>query len=972
MRPLKLILRAFGPYAGEQAVDFRELGSRSFFLIHGPTGSGKTSILDGLCFALYGVTSGGEREARRMRSDHAGPDTPTEVIFDFMLGNAQYRVYRKPEQERPRLRGGGTTTDPARAVLWRIPDPDAAEGEGTVIEERWGRVTDEMERLLGFKADQFRQVALLPQGKFRDLLMADSGEREKILEVLFQTEIYRRIEEALKEEAKNIQSQVNALVRQKDFILGNAKVESAEALEVKLNCLREDRDRIRWESARLQECEREAQTLLDAAREREKKFVELAGAEMQLAALESRRGGNEQNRNRLERGKRALSLRDIESNLHTRLRERDDALSEKTAAERKQEKALGDKEYSEKTWKKELDREPERETARREHERLSELPEKVKELESAEKERKDKAARAASARAEVQKAEAACVSFGNSIMELRQKYEEKKALAFQEPVFRQKTEIAGRMLKLAGEACNKRKERENAIRERENAFAAHTDREAELFASRRELELLEREWFGGQAAVLAGKLSPGEPCPVCGSREHPLPACYAGELPSESEVNRMRERVRKIEREFQCARDDFQVRNAESSQLESELNQIAGFMGDARDTPVESLQKHLEIANKELQQAEAAQKEEISLQEQLGKTVEDEIRAKESRSAREKELAGANIDLAGAEALLNERRTNIPEMFRNTGAVQKAIREAKEKYDGMVDALNTAKSGFDTTVSSLAACLADLRNSEQTFRNAEDRVKQAEAEFMARLRDAGFTERQDYDNSRVEDREMARLDRDTREFDRELHIAAAKAESARDAVKGLDRPLLEPLENRMISLKADIADLSARTGDIARRLSDTEEQRKELRAVLAEIEKWEMRFQTVGRVAEVANGTNPYRMTFQRFVLATLLDDVLLSATERLHIMSRGRFELRRAGALEDRRRAAGLDLILYDAYTGAERPVSTFSGGESFLASLSLALGLADVVQAYAGGIRLETIFVDEGFGSLDPEALE
>jgi len=228
VRPIRLTAQAFGPYADEQVFDFTELGERSFFLICGPTGSGKTSLLDALCFALFGDTSGAERSGKQMRSDYADPATPTEVTLDFSVGPERYRVQRSPEQERPKKRGAGTTAQPAGATLWRRTDVTTATGEGSVLASRWGDVTGEVERLLGFRSDQFRQVVMLPQGQFRRVLTASSDDREKILERLFKTEIYRRIEEALKTEARRIKAEHEQARQRGDVILEQAGARSLD------------------------------------------------------------------------------------------------------------------------------------------------------------------------------------------------------------------------------------------------------------------------------------------------------------------------------------------------------------------------------------------------------------------------------------------------------------------------------------------------------------------------------------------------------------------------------------------------------------------------------------------------------------------------------------------------------------------------------------------------------------------------
>ncbi len=272
MKPLELVVRAFGPYAAEQVFDFGELGGRTFFLIHGPTGAGKTTVLDAMCFALYGTTSGAERDARRLRSDHAAPQVVTEVVFDFTLGADRYRVERRPEQERPYKRGKGTTTERAHAVIWKI---DRAGGPDAVLADKWSTVTAEVVSLMGFEADQFRQVVMLPQGQFRRLLMADSGEREVILEKLFGTELYRRIEDALKEAKSELAKKYDVLGARRGLLLENAGVSDADELERGL--------------AESVECLTKATEQVGSLRAGEKKLrKELAAAESDILKLHER------------------------------------------------------------------------------------------------------------------------------------------------------------------------------------------------------------------------------------------------------------------------------------------------------------------------------------------------------------------------------------------------------------------------------------------------------------------------------------------------------------------------------------------------------------------------------------------------------------------------------------------------------------------------------------------------------------
>lgn len=226
MRPVCLTMSAFGPYAGVQRLDFADLKGRSFFLIHGPTGAGKTTILDAICFALYGDASGSARDTKNIRSDHAASGVATEVEYDFAVGRAVYRIRRSPEQQRPKKRGEGVTLRPAEAELWEIKE----QAEPKLTAAGWSEVTKKVEMLLGFKSSQFRQVVLLPQGDFRKLLTANSSERQEIMQVLFKTELYRQIEEGLKAKAAGVKKEFEELERQRLWVQSEAGIESLDEL----------------------------------------------------------------------------------------------------------------------------------------------------------------------------------------------------------------------------------------------------------------------------------------------------------------------------------------------------------------------------------------------------------------------------------------------------------------------------------------------------------------------------------------------------------------------------------------------------------------------------------------------------------------------------------------------------------------------------------------------------------------------
>ena len=382
MKPLRLSMRAFGPYAGEQDLDFTVLGPASCFLIHGPTGAGKTSILDAICFALYGEASGGERDPKRLRSDHAEPGTLTEVVFDFSLGAESYRVSRSPEQERPKARGTGTTTQQPKATLWRRTGA-APEEEGEVLATQASRVTAEIERLLGFKSDQFTRVVMLPQGKFRKLLEADSRGREDILETLFQTEVYSRIEEALKERARQAKQALEAVESERVHFLQDAGVAS----EADLEPLRAERlaecARSRGELEALRTARTAADAELTAARARVALVEERLTAERQAADLERQAPEFDSKAARVERARAALPIAEADRVALLRKQESVDAARVKSDREKALADAVVAQASSRAGLEKEEGRGPERQAAASAIASLSTLTAAVKSLEGA-------------------------------------------------------------------------------------------------------------------------------------------------------------------------------------------------------------------------------------------------------------------------------------------------------------------------------------------------------------------------------------------------------------------------------------------------------------------------------------------------------------------------------------------------------------------------------------------------------------
>lgn len=847
MKPLRIEVTAFGPYAGTQVFDFAELEGRSFFLIHGPTGAGKTTVLDALCFALYGDASGSARDGRGLRSDYAAADLRTEVTVDFALGGATYRAQRSPSWERPKKRGEGMTIETGDATLWRL-DPGA---EPHVLAKGDGKVNAEVKRLLGFESAQFRQVVVLPQGEFRKFLLADVGERETILAALFKTGRFAAVERALKDEALNLGKLRQAAVQARNIVLEQAGAENRAALDARRAECALDVDLAVAAADDARRAAEFAQGALGAGRQAKAALDERDQADVALAALEARQPAAEEGRAELEAARRAAPVVAHEADCATRESEVERANAALIGAERAVREASEALIRARAAYAAEEQREAERQAAQSEVARLSALGPKAESLRTA--------------AVQVAQAERAQRAATKTLAETSSKL----ALADE---------------RLALEA------------------SAHADalREAE-----------EKRWERGQAFLLAKGLRDGAPCPVCGSTEHPQ---KAEETPTAAAA----------------ARAD------EPNPSEAALARV------------EALAKLLS--------ASRARRETLDA----------------SRLQHDAATHDAAAECAAARARLQERESELPEALRAPEALSAALHLATAQRDALDAALERARVAQTTAERDDAGAQAAATSARGAVQAAAAARDAASLTLDEAIGAAGFADRGAWRvATRTPDR-LTQLEANLRQHDDALASAHGRAERARTAAAPHAAPDLAALEGAAGATSAARDDATGRAASCRATHERLERAATQLSRYDLEHAELEARYGVVGRLAEVADGTNPHRLSFQRYVLATLLDDVLLTSTQRLRDMSRGRYELQRRASPEGGGRKGGLALDVMDHHTGLARPVNTLSGGESFLASLCLALGLADVLQSYAGGVRLDTIFVDEGFGTLDQDALE
>jgi DNA repair protein SbcC/Rad50 len=972
MRPLKLVTRAFGPYAKELVLDFDDLGSQTLFLIHGPTGAGKTTILDAMCFALYGVCSGDDRDGKRVRSDLADPEMVTDVCFDFRLGGEEYRVYRKPDQLKPRRRGEGTTTTRLEAVLWRRTNLKTPQDEGIVLANQWKSVTEHVERLLGFRSDQFRQVVMLPQGEFRRLLLADSRQRQEILEILFQTQLYRRIEEALKQAAKDLKQEIVRTDDNLKFILKEAEVASEAELKERQEAVIADWQEKQAALEPLAALEKDAQEKVAQAKRAAEKIKEQIDAQVELEALQKRTPVCDENRLMLARARQATAIVGDERNLDARTKEAKQADLSLSKARERTGQAVAEKESADKRLDVQTNKQPARDEARKQLDRLNDLSEKVEQL-------LDATRVFAKADKELDRATTELESVTRSRDECIAAIEEARDRLVQAEKTADRMEFLSLKCQEADKACARLKQLGKA-RKREAPLAKELEKARDLSVRSQailetiiaERAALEAAWIQGQAAILAARLSSGDPCPVCGSTDHPRLATSDRPLPDEEALQSKGEEIDRLREQQECARNEaaswekeISAVQAEVRLLEEGLGELAGQPLTRMDADRKALKDQLAIAQDAGKQAEAIKQERAALDKRRALLTEQWTAVSEKRSQ-------ASADRQQAEAIALERGSGIPDAYKKPGALDKAKARAEEQLRQLEEAFELARKQASQANEALATCKAAEDAASDSAITAAQRLMAQREHFHKTLQEAGFRDEQSFKSAKKTSAEIETLEKAIQAFDRKLTAAKDRLSRAQQAAAGLEAPDVATLSKMAAKARQD-RELAVRAeAMLATKRDRLNGWAEECARLAATKDRLDADYAIRGRIAEVANGGNSEGITFQRFVLAALLDDVLLAASKRLHIMSNGRFQLQRVRERSDRRSAGGLDLEVHDTYSGTARPVSTLSGGESFLASLSLALGLADVVQTYSGGIQLDAVFVDEGFGSLDPEALD
>lgn len=994
MKPLLLTMQAFGPYADCEIIDFTKLESRTMFVISGKTGAGKTTIFDGISFAIYGKASGEDRSGQDMRSQFAKHHTRTEVSLKFTLRDKTYFIHRSPQQERLKKSGEGTTTVGAKAELYELFD----DGEKKLVGANVREVDEKIKMIIGLDANQFRQILMIPQGEFRKLLTSESKDKEQILQKLFHTEQYKRIEEKLKEDAlylkkeceKSVQARMDLLkgiVVQTDEelqqaiaidepnevlilpLLANeiaATVEKSIAYDEQINETQQARDSL--------------QQTMTKAEQIVQQFLEKEKLSREKETLAAKQPMIETLKERLKKSQRAAALEKQEQ-YYQRLEKRAEEVTQNFALSVQQVEKLGiERQRLEVLYQSELAKADVRDQATRRVHQLQQWKEAVAsfvslttDVQVSEQQWKKQATR-------YEETAQATSQQEQKLEQLFQKKAdaEKATLLFAETEREadKQEQLLHRWNKL-NDVFGKLVEIEQVKHQQEEQFQAHIKRYEQEF---QQYTMVEEVWRTSQAGMLAATLADGCACPVCGAIEHPNPAHLLQAMPSEVDMKQQKVRLaeidgqkRKAESDFFQADSKYNAVKQQVSEQEMEVREIIpqfmrADLSDYQQSCRDAVNR-LQVQLIELQQMKRA----LPALEEDWTSVNREVtrlRAEVDELKRKEEQA--KMVYIEQKTKLASVADSLPEQIRTEQKYESALQTAITDQKKGQAAFEQAQTALQSVKEQESARQATMESLQENVTALQQELDEEHQKFVVDMAEQGFATYKEYDAAKCTEQERSTCEEEIQQFDKQWQAVSNLYHHIEYRLKDVAKPNLEELNQTFIRVDRELEQLRSQYNELLNAKQKNEDIQVKIMQMQEAQREIEEQYKVVGHLYEMAKGQNPFRITFERYVLAAFLDDILKEANSRLLKMTSGRYQLLRKIDPTRKNIQSGLELSVYDQYTSQERHVKTLSGGESFKASLALALGLADVVQRYAGGISLETMFIDEGFGTLDPESLD
>lgn len=992
MRPIKLTISAFGPYASKQVIDFEELKGRNIFVISGKTGAGKTTIFDAISYALYGEASGESRETDSLRSHFADDNTETYVELEFELRGEKYTVNRVPKQKKKKARGEGYTEKSADATL-TLPD-------GKVI-TKVKNVTDKIIEILGITREQFKQIVMLAQGEFKKLLLADSVEREGIFRKIFNTYDFEKIQAELKDKAANLSKNRTKSKHEMEINLKNIKGEHDIVIDEyvdfplvieKLKDLLE-RDNNIYKT--LNEEGKEVDNNLQV-KNQEKAIIEtnnnlIKEKEIITKALEELLSKEDEYKNKAKAiidGKNAKEVKYIEDKLiettkKLTKREEDYNLSLKNIDSLKLEQ-----EEANKLLQIEESKECDREKLSVEINNLNKLEEKIIELDSLNNKVMHLKQSAENSKLQI-------INNKKETEELKKSKEEKELQLKDIATLETKKVELESDIKAKNKTLDEVRELFKVIRSFQNTYIEHNNKakeykefEVEYKKVKENYEKMDDLYKKEQAGILASKLQENEPCPVCGSTNHPNKATIKENLkiPTKEELKVAKENLDKLEKENLEKINNLTTLNSNKttyleqvnnhlSMLSATLNIDKTFNSETAKV-VKNLGTELKSVIDKLKDELLKVIDKISLKEKIEKElnlITTTINEREQSLIKLEECEkNYTTELTQNITKIDEYKKEIPENITDLKTLNNLIEVKTKELNISKEKLAKLRLENENLAKKLEGENSISKEINKSIEELKLEIANNQTNFNEAIKEQGFDNIEDYENAKLKISMVEVLEKEVENYNSELKLTKAKREDIVNKTKDIVFMDITTIDEEIKSIQENKKELEGKLRDLHSIIDNNKTVLKNVENLNIEFKEIEEEYKVVGELADLANGKKAPYISFERYILASYFEDIIEAANIRLEKMTGDRFSLIRKTSKSKGAGQKGLELEIYDNYTDSSRDVSSLSGGESFKASLSLALGLSDIVQSNAGGVSLDTMFVDEGFGTLDPQSLD
>ncbi|PGK36677.1 exonuclease [Bacillus anthracis] len=978
MRPIQLIMTAFGPYKQKEVIDFNDLGDHRIFAISGNTGAGKTTIFDAICYVLYGEASGEERsDTSMLRSQFADDNMYTSVELTFQLKGKRYEIKRQLGHKK---QGNKTITGHA-VELYEVIDE-----EKVPAVDRF-HVTDvnkKVEDLIGLSKHQFSQIVMLPQGEFRKLLTSETENKEEILRRIFKTDRYKLMRELLDQKRKQWKDVLQEKQKERELFFRNVfklpirdgslletLVEQdhvnthqvVEALEQETAAYKAEVEQLQVEQDVQTKQLKDAEIRFHAAKSVNEKFIDLQQKNEKYNTLEENRTVIEMKEKSFKRAEQAKRLLPFEQWYEEAMQNEHKVESLLKQIIARKEVITNSFELAQEKYEAVKNKEPEREDAKKLVQRLEELQPIIASL--------------AEKQLNLQNAELQVGKLKESMQNLDRQLEEhtnQKQLMSGEL---QQLERALEQYVAKVEELTNMREDAKVLKQAYDVWQEKQKFEQEKEAAYNKMQLavnayenMERRWLSEQAGILALHLHDGESCPVCGSTNHPKKATEQSNAIDEKELNDLRDKKNVAEKLHVQLEEKWNFYQLQYEQVIEEVKKRGYRSEELAETYSELVQKGKQLAS-EVNTLKASEETRKQIAVNI-KSVEEKVDALQKQK-REVEAEQHRIEMEGMQLRTSYEhdKKNIPESLQTVQAWKLQFDQAMHELKLMEEEWKKVQEAYQHWQNENIRIQAEQEGASNQFESAKLKKEETFARFMKELEQSGFTDQSTYKEAKLNDIAMEMLQKEIQSYYSSLEVLAKQIEELRAELKDKEYMDITALGEHIKDLEINldiIKEKRQRAQNAVTYISDLHEN---IRRIDEQIHEEEKAFQELVDLYEVMKGDNESRISFERYILIEYLEQIVQIANERLRKLSNGQFYLKRSERVEKRNRQSGLGLDVYDAYTGQTRDVKTLSGGEKFNASLCLALGMADVIQAYEGGISIETMFIDEGFGSLDEESL-